>query len=265
MSDPDYIDPRWPGIGQFNFLEALVGARGSGKSTYACQRALELQRQTGAYVIGHSIGQRMPRSLPPSVYGGMSLPLEYHRSTTALDRGLRRHPERWHVVGPPLAEEDPTPNLERSSADDVLRYAIRLSYSLREQAWLRAHPFRLWMPKKGVNFDGLRSPPIIVVIDEGIAVTGAAGGARAKGASTDWFNELLISLRHLHIGIIYSIQSATLRSWHLLEQATAIHVYQIRHQWAINAIQAAGASEDEIARIETLPRFERVTLSPEAR
>ena len=250
----------YPVVGDFNVCESWIGARGSGKSTDMARRARELQHFQGALIVGHSIGQRLPRTLPD----GYRLPLEYHRSVDECDRGLRRHPERWQVVAPPTEAADTHPDLPRSSADDVIRYAVRLSVALREKAWKEAHPWAIGIPKKGVNFDGLSVAPVVVIIDEGVALAGAAGGDRAKNGKTDWFNETLISLRHYHIGLLYSIQSPTLRSWHMLEQSTVIRVFQLRHMWALNNVQAAGATPAQMEQIKRLGKFESVEVSAEA-
>ncbi len=255
-----------PAAGTVDGLEIFLGARGSGKSVAACGRARELAAEFGgAYIIGHSIGQRMPATLPASLGGG-TLPITYHRSVAELYRGLRSKPERWHIVAPPLEDEDKRPELARSSADDVFRFAVRFSQSIRDQAWIDAHPLRgaFGVPAKA-TYTGLRAPPIIVVIDEGVAVAGASGGARGKGESTDWFREVLISLRHLHVVVLYCAQGATMKSWHLLEQATAIHVYQTTHQYALTALQAAGATTEELAEIRRLPLYSSITITPIAR
>ena len=141
-------------------------------------RAREVQINSGgAYVIGHSIGQRLPERTDRSG----RLPLEYHRSIAELDKGLHRRPAKWHILAPPLEDEDPTPDKARSTADELIRYAVRLSRALRERAWRDAHPMRslLGIPKNA-TFTGLRCPPIILLLDEGVSVTGASGGVSGR-------------------------------------------------------------------------------------
>lgn len=247
----------WPTIGTFNVLETSIGARGMGKSTHQCLRAWELQHEThGAYVIGHSLGGRLPPRLPPSL-GGQTLPIVYHTTLDKLERGLRRHPGKWHILAPPLAGDghriDPTRPIE--TADSLLRFAVRLSTSIRKDAWQRAHPFRLW--HTNVSYDGVHAPPIVIIVDEGIAVESASPSRKEDNR---WFLQFLYSIRHFHIGLLYAIQDATARSWRILEQATVINVFAIHHQWALNALQAAGASTDEIERIRTQGPYEFVRL-----
>lgn len=239
-----------PAIGTVDVLEASLGARGMGKSTHQCKRALELCNQFGgAYVIGHSLGARLPPRLPKEL-GGDTLPIKYHDSIVKLERGLRRSPDQWHVLAPPLSKK------HRDTADDLLRFTIRFSDSLRRDAWKRAHPMRLWNPM--VSYSDVPCTPTVVIVDEGIAVD-AAGPSRKE--DTKWFLEYLYSLRHNHLALLWAIQDATSRSWRVLEQATAIHVFRVRHAWALQAIQAAGANPDEVERIRRLEKHQHVTLS----
>lgn len=258
---PDAPTPR-ARVGKFDHLIVEIGKRGAGKSVHACQRARELQAEAGgAYVIGHSMGGRMPAVLPD----GFRPPLRYYRNVEELGRGLRRWPNDWHIIAPPHEVTDREPHKARSSADDLIRYSMSLSQVLRDAAWRKAHPWAWDVPKSGANYDDLECTPVIVIVDEGVAVTGAAGGDRAKGEKTDWFREWLISLRHYHTAPIFNIQSATMRSWHILEQATEINVFQTSHQYALNALDVAGATDDDLERIAKLAKYEHVTIYPVAR
>lgn len=250
-----------PAIGTFNVLESSIGMRGMGKSTHQCYRALQLSRQVGgAYVIGHSLGARLPSKLPSSL-GGETLPITYHTTIAKLERGIRRHPDRWHILSPPLhGEGHRREDYENpDTADDLLKFATSFSTAIRKSAWQRQNPFKFWKPT--VDYQGIPAVPIIVIVDEGIAIE-AAGPSRKE--SNKWFLQLLYSLRHLHIGMFWAIQDASARSWRVLEQSSAIHVFRIRHQWAKESIRAAGASQDELDRISALPPHEHVTLSWDA-
>ena len=78
----------YPEVGSWNHLEACIGQRGTGKSTFQCYRALELSRiANGAYVIGHSLGARLPSKLPAEL-GGTTLPIVYHPTIDKLERAL---------------------------------------------------------------------------------------------------------------------------------------------------------------------------------
>lgn len=262
-TEPTAAGGKHPTIGTVNVLEASIGQRGAGKSTLQCMRADELSRQWGgAYVLGHSLGARLPRALPD----GRELPIVYHENLAKLERGLRRAPDRWHVLAPPIGKRG-----ERETADDLLKFSVRLSEAIRKQAWQKHHPLGFWKPN--VRMDDIEAPPIIVVIDEGIAVEAAGAGASRKEENR-WFMEYLYSLRHMHVALLYAIQNPSARSWHVLDQATSIHVFSIRHRWALQSIEAAGASESEVERIKRLPtpeqlrtgerKHEHVTLAFEA-
>jgi len=251
-------EPERPIIGEWNHLEASVGARGMGKSTEQCVRARQLQTEAhGAYVIGHSLGARLPTKPPPGV-GGPEYPITYHTSLDKLERGLRRHPGRWHILSPPLAGDghkvDPTRKPE--TADDLLHFAMRLSTGIRRKAWETANPFRRWKPN--VSYHGIECVPIIVIIDEGIAIDAAS---TTKKEANKWFLSFIYSIRHLHIAMLYAIQNSNARSWQILEQSTVIKVFAIHHEWALNALRAAGATEEQLEGIKTQGKYKFVPLT----
>ncbi len=251
----DRPPPKAPEVGTWNHLEASIGQRGMGKSTWQCKRVLDLSREAGgAYVIGHSLGARLPLKLPKEL-GGEVLPITYHESIARLERGLRSKPDRWHILAPPLPGESSLSG-RRDTADDLLLFATRFSSALRKAAWNKLHPLKWWKPN--VDMTGVRATPIIVIVDEGIAVE-AAGPSRKD--TNKWFLEFLFSLRHLHVALLWAIQDASARSWRVLEQANEIYAFSIRHAWALQNIQAAGATPEEIDRIRTLPPHEHVRIS----
>lgn len=247
----------WPLVGTFNHLEASVGARGMGKTTWQENRVYQIQRETGAYVIGHSLGARLTRRLPDE-YGGHELPITYHTTLAKLERGLRWHPARWHILAPPLAADGNQVSAGQAlaTADALLQFSARLSNAVRRNAWKKMHPFRVWGPN--VEYKDVRCPPIIVVIDEGIAIESASPSRKEDNR---WFLQYLYSLRHMHIALLYAIQDGSSRSWRILEQATRIFVFAIRHEWALQCMRAAGASKDELGQIKTLGKYEHVEIA----
>jgi len=255
-----------PAIGTINVLEATIGQRGMGKSTYQCWRARELVAQHGgqAYVIGHSLGARLPMSLPASLGGG-DLPIEYHRTITELDSALHARPTRWHILAPPLSLDGGSDPI--SSCDDLIAYSIRLSESLRKRAFARAHALDAIVAKSSAHkYDGLPSPFVVVIVDEGIAMEAAAMRKDVAGQKKkDWFLQWLYSLRHYHTALLYAIQNATARNWQLLSEATRVVVFRVRHQWALNAVQAAGGTQKEIRAVKKLGPHEYVALGEDPR
>lgn len=247
-----------PEIGEVNVLEAFVGQRGTGKSTYECARAHELRREFGqAYVIGHSLGARLPKKLPAE-YGGHELPISYHTSIEKLDKGLRSKPERWHILAPPIGASD------NDTADDLIRYTIDLSNAVRDQAYRQKHGIINAWTKRGHarEYTGIPCVPIIMVIDEGIAIE--AGGA-SKSDEHRWFYEFIFSIRHLHIAFLYSIQNGSARSYKILAEATTIHAFRTRHRWALDALRAADGSDasgELVDRVAALPKFKHISFGP---
>lgn len=249
-------------IGSWDHLEVFLGQRGTGKSVHMCDRALELAREAGgAYVLGHSLGARLPERLPTEL-GGEHLPISYHPTIGALSKALRRHPERWHVLAPPLPHEFPQVkrDVAPQTADDLLRWSVTLSSALRLRAYKQEHPIKgaITRDPSRLKFTGLDATPIIIMIDEGIAVEGAAS-SKTKETSRE-FLQFLYSLRHLHIALLWCLQDPNARSWQTIAQSTLLHVHHVKHQWAENAIQAAGANEDELDRIAALKGYEHVTI-----
>lgn len=251
------MSEHWPEVGTFNVLEASVGARGMGKTTWQEHRAWDLQRRTGAYVIGHSLGARLTKKMPDEL-GGAELPIKYHTTLASLERGVRWYPQKWHILAPPLAIDgnNVSAGQAMATADALLQYASRLSNAVRRAAWKKIHPFGRW--HSNVDYKGVKCPPIIVLIDEGIAIE-SAGPSRKE--DNRWFLQFLYSLRHYHIALLYAIQDGSSRSWRVLEQATRIFVFRIRHAWALQCMQVAGASKEETERIRGLDKYEHVELT----
>lgn len=250
-----------PPIGTVNVLEATIGQRGMGKSSLQCKRALELVRlaKGQAFVVGHSLGARLPRKLAPEL-GGDVLPLEYHRTIAELDKGLHARPANWHILAPPLLL-DATPEQIAATCDDLIYYTIRLSDSLRDRAYAREHPLELGGKGTARNYDGIQCPMVIIIVDEGIAIESAGkGGDKKSLRKKDWFLEWIFSLRHLHTALLYAIQNASSRSWEILAEATRVIVFRVKHQWAINAVQAAGGTRREMRAVRKLLPHEYIVL-----
>lgn len=247
-----------PEIGDVNVLEASIGKKEHGKSTWQVFRAWELQREYGgAYVIGHSLGRRLPRELPPELTGGhkVTIPLVYHKSIEKLERGLRKDPSKWHILAPPLPEEGGDPDSD--TADDLLHFSARLAFAVRQAAWRKEHPLGRW--GDGQDVEGLRATPVIVIMDEGIAVEAASTGGKSRG-NDRWFLQYCYGLRHMHIVLLYAIQEPTSRSWRILESATTIYIFRLQHEWALGAIRACGADEEMLVQIRNLPPYEKVKI-----
>jgi len=251
-----------PAIGDVNELQVFIGQRGMGKSTMECATAFEMvQRYQGqAYVIGHSLGARMPKKLPDDL-GGHELPIVYHSSVESIAKGVAEQPTRWHILAPPI---DLTGRAKhQDSLDDLIEWSIKFSESLRERAYAREHPikgaFRAGIAR---DYTGIQCPCIIILVDEGIAAesAGAKGGGVKSQAKKDWFLTWIYSLRHYHTALLYAIQNPTARNWQLLSEATRVVVFRVKHQWAINAVQAAGGTHAEMRAVRKLKPHDYIAL-----
>lgn len=258
---------RMPAVGDVNVLETCLGQRGKGKSTHQCARARELEcAWGGAHVIGHSLGARMPREIhADAAHDGRAYepPIEYHHTIRELEKGMHARPNKWHFIAPPALGDPRRGTIAHSTADELIHFSMRLSQGLRDRAYNAAklRSERPLIDPKTRNYDGLKVPPVIVIIDEGIAVSAASSGkGKLDRDQQRWFFEWLISLRHLHTALLYSIQNPSARSWYLMSEATEIDVFYIRHQWALNAVQAAGGTSDQIREIRSLPPHEFVVI-----
>lgn len=262
---PAEKDPR-PKIGTVDDLEVYLGQRGTGKSTAMVARARALRNKFGgAYVIGHSLGRRLPSQLPAEL-GGHKLPIRYHTTLQKLAKALRDKPDEWHILAPPLALEMPRDyydKIERQTADDLLRFSVQLSTAIRIAAYRKQHPLSITRDVSRLDFDGLPATPIIVLVDEGVAVE-SAGQSKSNPLRQE-FLEYIFSLRHLHIALLWSIQDPTARGWNIMGQATWLHVFHIKHEYALQAVRAAGGSEDDLEKIANQYAYESVAIRVKVR
>lgn len=223
-------------IGDVDHVETIVGLRGWGKSTYLIERAWNLKQEWGAYAIGHSPGARLPRELPD----GRKMPIVYHPDMVALERGLRKAPDKIHV-------------LARGEADQVVDFARELSVRLRKQAWRDEHGMlaKTWTPE--LDMKGIVSPPIIVIIDEAVALRSAQGNiSKRRDDDAQKLKEALFGSRHEHIAYFWSIQNAGSMSWVLMQQSTTVTCFHMEHEWALNDLRAAGFQKEQLEQIQRL-------------
>ncbi len=222
-------------IGEWNHVYLIFGLRGFGKSTYCVEEAMRIGYPAGAYVIGHSLGARFPRALPD----GENVPVEFYSSIDKLNRGLKRNPAKIHI-------------LASGEADDVIRYARELSRSIRRKAWRREKGwFRQWNDMSNMN--GIVAPPILVILDESVALSMNLGKTSHRNEDSRYFREALYSARHEHIGYMFQIQDPNALGPAVMSQGTNYVCFRLEHQWAINALNAAGAPDemlDEIPHLE---------------
>ncbi len=235
-------------IGAMNNVKLILGLRGYGKSTYCAHDALTMQGATGAYVIGHSLGARFPANLPD----GTSVPVDFYPSIEKLKIGLRRNPTRIAI-------------LVGGNGDEVIRYARELSFEIRRRAYYREHGWARALTKPFNNLrqmDGIVARPIIVIVDEGVAMSMNLGKTGSRREENKEFREAIYGARHEHIGYLFQIQDPNAIGPVLQTQATNYVVFRIEHQWALNAIGAMGATREDIQEIRNLEVGEYVEFGP---
>lgn len=218
-------------IGSIDRITAVIGLRGTGKSTWAVQDACSVQREMGAIVIGHSPGARLPTVLPNGQVPDMS----WHDSIRSLERGLQRHPLRMHF----LVTGDP---------EEVIQYGRELALAIRKKSIKDAgHRFKHNRPVP----KGVMATPVHIVIDEGTALR-ESFSAEDKRA----WKIFLTGARHEHVSLTWLIQSPTAKNWILMEQSNRIITFRYMHEWGLNAIRAAGIHKDDLQSIRDLPDFQ---------
>lgn len=226
-------------IGSLDRITAIVGERGTGKSTLAKLDAKSFQHQTGGYVIGHS----------PNGQIGFEDYIEFHDDQKSLTKGLRKRPEMMHFVASGMSPEE------------VIDYARVLSVSLRKRGHEAAdHPFHPHRPAP----KGTKAAPILVIIDEGTHIDSVENIKKAEDGgpiSTRSIKELerfLTSARHENIALTWLIQAPTARSWRYMEQSNRFRIFRYVHEWGFNALRAAGIPNEEMIVIKGLPKFKYV-------
>lgn len=223
-------------VGTLDRITVIVGERGMGKSTFLSKVDIpQFRRETGGYVIGHSTNGQI---------GADPGRIEFHDDLRQLSRGIRKHPGRAHFVA-------------RGKPEDVLHHALAMSLSVRKRAHerYRAEAFRRGelVPKFRPDRPapkGLMAPPVLVVIDEGMAMR-----RNPSQRELQELEELLTSARHSHVAVTWSSQSPSLRQWVLLEQANRQRVFRYTHEYGANALRAGGVHKDVIPALRDLPRF----------
>jgi hypothetical protein len=239
-----------PKIGDWNHFEMMIGKRGMGKSTLMLERMLDLDAIAGgSYKLAHSMGQRFPAKLP----SGRQYQLHYYPVPPAadplgkqdasaaikkLDNGLRKYPDDIHV----LVSDDAQP---------ILEYAQQLGRAVKRHA--------LGFFARRSNPLGRPATPIIVGIDEMVALDAAMGSAQGKDAAR-WFRKLIISLRHEHIALLAGIQDSNCVSYINAGLATKLWCFKTTHLYAIQSLRAGGMPNEQLESLPNLKKGEKILV-----
>lgn len=211
-------------IGTLDRLTAVIGERGTGKSTWALLDARAFQRETGGFVIAHS----------PRGQIGRADDVKMHDTVRKAARGLRWDPGSIHVV-------------TDDSPEAVIDFARDLAFASRKAAHQREnHRFRPNRPAP----KGLRAPPTLAIIDEGTHLKRGMTNIEIED-----LQRMLTSARHDHFALTMLIQSPSARSWAFQEQASRFRVFRYMHEWGLNAIRAAAVPQEWIEGIRNLKKY----------
>lgn len=189
----------------------------------------------GSYKLIHSMGMRFPTSLP----SGRLYQIRYHQTIRSVDIGIHRWPDDIHV----LVGDD---------AEPLLEYAQLLGRAVKKSA------LGIFSSRK--NPLGQPATPIIVGIDELIALDAAMGSAQGKD-SARWFRKLLISLRHEHIALLAGIQDSNCASYITSGLATKLWCFNTTHRYAITALEAGGMPKEQVAALPRLRKGEHIEVN----
>jgi hypothetical protein len=219
-------------IGTLDRVTAVIGERGTGKSTWAALDARVFQRETGGFVVVHS----------PRGQIGVAPDVRMHNTVSKAARAMRRDPGAIHVV----TDDDP---------EDVLEYARDLAFASRKKAHKDAGV--KWHDNRPAP-KGLKAPPVLAVIDEGTALRRGMTNAEIED-----LQRFLTSARHEHVAVTLLSQAPTARSWTFQEQASRFRIFRYLHEWGLNAIRAAAVPQEHLQRIRDLPKFSYFRLDKE--
>lgn len=202
--------------GGFNVCELHIGVPGCGKSTRATARALDLSHNPGCYVLAHDPAHRIPEK----DHTGKRFDVRWHDSTEQARSALGSRPVGIHAVA-------------CANPDDVILLAIEAS--------------RASLAK---SRDGMEGIPVLVYIDEGVTM----GGATPYRLSPA-MRELLATRRHLHVGLIITMQSPQFMHYSMISMATKVTCGRLNDQRGIKRLIEGGIPPEKANKIPNLSKF----------
>jgi hypothetical protein len=206
--------------GDFNLAVGVIGNVGTGKSTWAITRALELQRTIPCYVLAHDAGYRLPARLPDGAPTGITR----HETIEAVRAAMKTKPGGVHA----LATDDAAP---------VLDLAVEIAAKSMQSSKHR------------------RCPPVVVLIDE-IVLLDDATPYRLGTA----LKKVLARRRHLHVGIIWTCQSAHLVHYQMMTLSTEMVLFRQRDQRDLTRLNNGGIEAAYTAQLPALHDYKQITV-----
>ena len=237
-------------IGDFNEMIGIYAPRGYGKSSKALDIAEELQEAGPAYVIAHDPGFRLPPNRPD----GSPRPIVRHKTRQSVLTALQTHPTGIQAWGGQFEREDGT--RETITSEQVIELATEVAARSKVAAG-QAHGLEDVTSPDDFRLAGLPAIPVVVLIDEAVMARGAS-----KNRMSPEMRDFLISLRHLHVGLVYTAQGGGMVHYDMVQLATELYLGKSIHTRAHKAFEDAGVPADVIAKLPTMERFqfERVLI-----
>lgn len=196
----------------------VVGAPGSGKSTYALARAIEYSRSLPAYCIAHDLGWKLPDKFP----NGRETGVIRHDSFNSAQQRLSTDARGVHCI-------------TTRDAGSVIEYAKKIGKaSLDSNA-------------------GTHGVPVIILIDEVVSAEDA--GPYRLG---DSIKDLFALRRHFNLGVIWTAQSPRLCHYQMLGLGTELIIFKLHHKKDFDALADVGLSGPELDTIRNLPPYKWV-------
>lgn len=214
---------------EWNYAISVLGVPGTGKSVYAMRVAWHLASKTPAYVVAHDPTGSYTNA-KNLTYAGRP-PVFRYESTQALWSQLSRRGAGIHV-------------LDVSDGNEVISAGVQLA----EASGARA--------KNG------RAIPVIVLLDEAVAVAGAS-----PYRLDDELRNLIARRRHIGsgVGIIWTSQSPQFAHYALLGLSTQITMFRLTDQKAFDRLERVGVPKEMLIRVRALPDYKSITYSPNMR
>jgi hypothetical protein len=211
----------------FNLVEVAIGRRGTGKSTWARERAGELRKH--AYVLVHDPSGGFPVREGDAIYHSLS----------DLVIGVERNGGACIHV---LTDRHAIPS-------EFLRTAWRLSE--RSLAVHQKDP----TPRGPI--------PVVAIFDEA-ALLHLTEDPKEARAFKSVLLETITTGRHIGagVGLIMTTQHANLLSYHAIEQVTMLVLFKITGGLCFQKLRMADVPEDVLGEVKELSGHDFITWEP---